>query len=126
MVVRSNRAPITPAIDEFQGTRVTGAPRERVQQLADGTSSRSSRDDALLQRLDADIPTRYDGSTLTANSRVVRWPFLIVFLVATAEAQPKPRLAPPIKVGYDAEHLDLAKRELQFKLAAPRIRPASS
>lgn len=43
----------------------------------------------------------------------MRW-LLVVFLVSTATAQPKPL---PIKVGYDAEHLDLAKRELQFKLS---------
>lgn len=33
-----------------------------------------------------------------------------------AEAQPKPA---PIKVGYDAEHLDLDGRVLQFKLSRP-------
>ncbi len=47
----------------------------------------------------------------------MRWPFLVVFLVATAAAEPRPKAPPPIKVAYDAEHLDLDKRELQFKLS---------
>ncbi len=47
----------------------------------------------------------------------MRWLFLIIFLIATADAEPKPTAPPPIKVAYDAEHLDLDKRELQFKLS---------
>jgi len=45
----------------------------------------------------------------------VRWLILGLFVAATiAHAQPRPAA---IKVGYDAEHLDLDKRELQFKLS---------
>jgi outer membrane protein OmpA-like peptidoglycan-associated protein len=44
----------------------------------------------------------------------VRWfPLAVILAIGTASAQPK---RVPIKVGYDAEHLDLDKRELQFKL----------
>ena len=42
----------------------------------------------------------------------------LVLSVAIADAQPRPKQV-PIKVGYDAEHLDLDKRELQFKLSRP-------
>ncbi len=50
----------------------------------------------------------------------MRWlSLLAVFTVTIADAQPRPvqpKLV-PIKVGYDAEHLDLDKRILQFKLS---------
>ncbi|MBA2542892.1 MAG: OmpA family protein [Deltaproteobacteria bacterium] len=51
----------------------------------------------------------------------MRWPLLaLLFVVTTADAQPakKPAFV-PIKVTYDAEHLDLDKRTLQFKVGRP-------
>jgi outer membrane protein OmpA-like peptidoglycan-associated protein len=52
----------------------------------------------------------------------VRWPILALLLlfVTIAGAQPakKPAFV-PIKVTYDAEHLDLDKRILQFRLSRP-------
>ena len=53
----------------------------------------------------------------------MRLPFLLLLLLAAtaADAQPKPPQPKliPIKVGYDAQHLDLDKRILEFKVSRP-------